>query len=236
MHVTGSIKFDGAATDRGNHATTSLRRLAGFNDDDVIFLAGSTQAPEEALALQVFATLKDQFPRLKLVIVPRHPHRFDEVASLLSSSGLEYVRRTQLTCTPAGCTGRIVLVDTIGELGAWWGTARIGFVGGSLGNRGGQNMIEPAAYGVATCFGPNTQNFRDVVQLLLAQEAAVVVRNGEELRRFVRCCLDDLSAAARHGERAQRLVREQLGAMVRTLALLESLDPSIATDHPARAA
>ncbi len=146
------------------------------------------------------------------------------------------MQRTQLTCTPAGCTGRIVLVDTIGELSAWWGTATIGFVGGSLGNRGGQNMIEPAAYGVATCFGPNTQNFRDMVQLLLAQEAAVVVRNGEELTRFVRCCLDAPSVAARQGERAQQLVREQLGATVRTLELLESLVPTIATDRPARAA
>ena len=64
---------------------------------------------------------------------------------------------------------RILLVDTIGELSAWWGTAAIGFVGGSLGNRGGQNMIEPAAYGVAACFGPNTRNFRDVVQMLVAR-------------------------------------------------------------------
>ncbi len=88
VHVTGSLKFDGATTDRGNHATTSLRRLAGFNYDDVIFLAGSTQAPEEALALQTFLALKDEHPRLKLVIVPRHPHRFEEVASLLMAAGL----------------------------------------------------------------------------------------------------------------------------------------------------
>ena len=84
----------------------------------------------------------------------------------------------------------ILLVDTIGELGAWWGTATIGFVGGSLfSSRGGQNMIEPAAYGVATCFGPNTQNFRDVVELLLNNGAAVRVNSGEELTTFVRRCL-----------------------------------------------
>ncbi len=236
VHVTGSVKFDGAPTDRGNHATTNLRRLAGFNDDVVIFLAGSTQAPEELLALQSFLALKDEHPRLKLVIVPRHPHRFEEVASLLDHRGLEYVRRTELSSTPVGSIRRIVLVDTIGELAAWWGTATIGFVGGSLGDRGGQNMIEPAAYGVATCFGPNTQNFRDVVQMLFAHEAAVVVQSGEELTRFVRCCLVEPSVAAELGQRAKQLVREQVGATVRTLDLLDSLIATIVTHRPARAA
>ena len=80
----------------------------------------------------------------------------------------------------------MLLVDVVGELGAWWGTARIGFVGGSLSSRGGQNMIEPAAYGVATSFGPNTQNFRDVVAALLAADAAVEVADGAELVEFVR--------------------------------------------------
>ncbi len=72
---------------------------------------------------------------------------------------------------------RVLLVDAVGELGAWWGTAQIAFVGGSLGNRGGQNMIEPAAYGAAVSFGPNTWNFRDIVAAMLARQAAVVVRD-----------------------------------------------------------
>ena len=83
----------------------------------------------------------------------------------------------------------MLLVDRIGELGAWWGTAQIAFVGGSLGSRGGQNMIEPAAYGAAVSFGPRTQNFRDIVAALLAAEAAVVVADGSELTAFVRRCL-----------------------------------------------
>ena len=111
----------------------------------------------------------------------------------------------------------------MGELGAWWGTAQIGFVGGSLSRRGGQNMIEPAAYGVAVSFGPNTENFRDIVALLLTREAAVVVRDGAELTSFVRRGLEEPVYAADLGQRAQELVAGQLGATVRTLALLDPL-------------
>jgi 3-deoxy-D-manno-octulosonic-acid transferase len=116
-----------------------------------------------------------------------------------------------------------LLVDTVGELSAWWGTATIGFVGGSLGSRGGQNMIEPAAYGVAMCFGPNTQNFRDIVQLLLAGEAAMVVRNGLELTDFIRRCLNDPSFAKQLGANGQSLVRGHRGATSQTLQLIRKL-------------
>jgi 3-deoxy-D-manno-octulosonic-acid transferase len=111
----------------------------------------------------------------------------------------------------------------VGELGAWWGTATVGFVGGSISLRGGQNMIEPAAYGVATCFGPNTQNFRDVVERLLAREAAEVVYCGGELTAFVQRCLSEPAYAQQLGDRARALVGEQLGATRRTLELLAPL-------------
>jgi 3-deoxy-D-manno-octulosonic-acid transferase len=244
VHVTGSLKFDGAQTDRNNEATRQLRELAGFKDDDIVLLAGSTQAPEEETALRSFAALKDEYPRLKLVLVPRHPHRFEEVAAMLDRSGLRWQRRSALTVQglrfkvqgsgsadlepgTLNLEPRVLLVDTIGELSAWWGTASIGFVGGSLGSRGGQNMIEPAAYGVATCFGPNTRNFRDIVELLVGRNAAVVVHNGEELTSFVRQCLRQPSVAERLGQRSRALVLEQLGATAQTLELLR---PLIAAD------
>lgn len=241
VHITGSLKFDGAQTDRNNDHTVRLRDLAGFTDDDVVFLAGSTQAPEEELALQTFMALKDENPRLKLVLVPRHPHRFEEVAAMLDRYGLPWRRRSELEGSRSKVQSsrfkiqspdaanlepgtwnlepniRILLVDTIGELSAWWGTASIGFVGGSLGSRGGQNMIEPAAYGVATCFGPNTQNFRDVVQMLLGCDAAVVVHNGDELTDFLRQCLEEPAFAERLGERAGALIRNHRGATGRTM-------------------
>jgi 3-deoxy-D-manno-octulosonic-acid transferase len=125
----------------------------------------------------------------------------------------------------------VVLIDAVGELGAWWGLAEIAFVGGSLGQRGGQNMIEPAAYGAAICFGPNTWNFRDVVQLLLASEAAQVVRDGGELTQFVERCLSQRDYTRQLGQRARQFVLSQTGAAQRTLDMLDSL----ASSRPLRA-
>ena len=221
VHVTGSLKYDGAQTDRDNPATGRLRRLAGFTGDDVVLLAGSTQEPEEELALATFRALQPRWPHLRLVLVPRHPDRFEAVARLLDRSGLPWQRRTRLEAEGPNPEARVLLVDVVGELGAWWGTARIAFVGGSLGQRGGQNMIEPAAYGSAVSFGPNTWNFRDVVAAMLARQAAVVIRDGQELTGFVRRCLEDPAFAAGLGDRARQLVADQLGATRQTLCLLE---------------
>ncbi len=223
VHVTGSLKFDGAQTDRGNAVTRRLAALAGIGSDDVVFLAGSTQAPEEQLALNTFQSLVGQHPRLRLILVPRHPERFDEVAALLDRSNIQWQRRTRLDTGGADPHARVLLVDAVGELAAWWGTAHIAFVGGSLGRRGGQNMIEPAAYGAAVSFGPNTHNFRDIVKLMLERRAAVVVRDGAELTQFVHRCLEEPAFAADLGRRGQQLVAQQLGATQRTLGLLGSL-------------
>jgi len=220
---TGSIKFDGAQTDRDNPQTRQLAHLAGIRPDDVVFLAGSTQDPEEQLALDAYRELAPAYPRLRLIVTPRHPERFQEVADLLERSGLPWQRRSRLEEGRREPPDRVLLVDAIGELGAWWGTAQIAFVGGSMGTRGGQNMIEPAAYGAAVSFGPNTSNFRDVVGLMLARQAAVVVADGEQLTAFVHRCLTDPRFAAELGQRARQLVLEQLGAADRTCQLLQSL-------------
>jgi 3-deoxy-D-manno-octulosonic-acid transferase len=228
VYVTGSLKFDGAESDRANPATVRLGQLAGFKPGDVVFLAGSTQHPEEQLALAAFHSLAATHPRLRLVLVPRHPDRFSEVAQLLATSGLPWQKRSGLENVPADPHARILLVDRIGELGAWWGTSQIAYVGGSMGPRNGQNMIEPAAYGAAVSFGPRTRNFRDVVAALLAGNAAVVVRDGAELTAFVRRCLEDHGFAAELGERAGRVVASQLGATSRTADLVDGLLPAAA--------
>jgi 3-deoxy-D-manno-octulosonic-acid transferase len=220
VRVTGSMKFDGAQMDRNNPATRNLASLAGFTDEDIVFLAGSTQEPEEQLAVETFKRLVTKYPRLRLVIVPRHPERFDTVAQMLDASDISWQRRTNLR---PDASSRVLLVDAVGELGAWWGTATIGFVGGSLGTRGGQNMIEPAAYGTAVSFGPNTWNFRDIVSMLLTADAAIVVNNGDELTRFVERCLEEPAFASELGQRARQLVATQVGATRRTIDLLAPL-------------
>lgn len=229
VHVTGSIKFDGAQVDRDNPATQRLRRLWPIPGDAFVFLAGSTQEPEERMALAAFAEIVSQCAQARLILVPRHPERFDEVARLLDRSGLPWQLRSRLgepsASPPAAASpaARILLVDVVGELSAWWGVAQVGLVGGSFGSRGGQNMIEPAGYGVAVCFGPQTWNFQDVVTQLLAADAAVVVRDPHELATFVRRCLADPDAAQALGRRAQQLVLAQQGATQRTIQLLAPL-------------
>ena len=221
--VTRSIKFDGAIADRKNPATQRLAALAGILETDQVFLAGSTQEPEESLAVAVFSKLVAKHPSLRLILVPRHAERFEAVARMLEKSGLPWQRRSTLETAGLKHHSRILLVDVIGELAAWWGTAQIAFVGGSLGKRGGQNMIEPAAYGAAVSFGPNTWNFRDVVEMLLAREAAVVVQDGTELEGLVRRCLENPEYARVLGQNARTLVLEQLGAADRTVELLSSI-------------
>jgi len=229
VQATGSIKFDGARIDRSNPDTQRLARLACIAENDIVFLAGSTQDPEESLALDAFEQLFKTHPRLRLILVPRHPERFDAVADLLNRRGVRWQRRSRLDADRADPGARVLLVDAVGELGAWWGAAQIAFVGGSLGQRGGQNMIEPSAYGAAVSFGPNTWNFRDVVAQLLARRAAIVVRNGMELTAFARRCLDDPAYAAELGSRARELVLQQQGAADRTIGLLNGLLNSSAT-------
>lgn len=223
--VTGSMKFDGVKGNRQAPEVIQLRQLAGFHDDDAVFLAGSTQAPEEKLALDVFHALAKKHPHLRLVIVPRHVERTPEIVALLDRSGVRWQLRSRLGAPVAPLSAdrqaRVLLVDTTGELGWWWGTARIAFVGGSLdGKRGGQNMLEPAAYGAAVSFGPSTRNFRDEVRRLLAADAAVVVADGAALTEFVRQCLETEGFAAALGGRAAELVASQRGSTAATAAAI----------------
>ncbi len=222
IEITGSMKFDGAQTDRNNPKTVQLANLAGINvDSEIVFLAGSTQEPEEEYALDAFEKLKDSWPQLKLILVPRHPERFEAVANLLESRGVDWMRRTQLDSQPDKKGKRVLLVDCVGELGAWWGVSKIAFVGGSMGSRGGQNMLEPAAFGAAVSFGPNTKNFRDIVDLLLQNDAAIVVHDSNEMFKFVQKCLEQPDFARQLGDRGCELVKRNLGATKKTLNLLK---------------
>ena len=233
LHITGSIKFDGVRPDRSNPKTSELREFFGIRPEEKVFIAGSTQAPEEAFALDTWQTLRSEFPNLRLILVPRHKERFEEVAALVASRGLPLLRRS---------TGRVpdpeqvLLLDTLGELGACWGLADIAFVGGSLTQRGGQNMLEPAAYGAAVLFGPNTCNFRDIVEQLLARDAARVVRSDKELTSVVRELLKSPTTAQELGARAKSFVASQQGAAARTVELLLSLPFNDSTSMPNRRA
>ena len=220
ISVSGSVKFDGVTTDRNNPNTQRLADEAGFEADDFVFVAGSTQLEEDFIAAEVFQKLKPEFPQLKLVLVPRHPDRCQQLEQQLKKLAIEVDLRTDITLeeevNTERDTDRPLVVNVIGELGHWWGRANAAYVGGSMGIREGQNMIEPSAYGVPTCFGPRTKNFRDIVEQLLAQDAAVVVANAHELERFIRDCLTSPQTMQSMGDRAQAVVKQNLGAAEKT--------------------
>jgi 3-deoxy-D-manno-octulosonic-acid transferase len=236
VYVTNSVKYDGVAGNRHNARTEELRRLLAVQPDDLVWIAGSTQPPEEEIAIETYRRACPECPNLRLFIVPRQKDRFDEVARLLERSGLPWIRRSQLIHDSPLTTHRspAILVDTIGELGALWGLADVAFVGGSLdGRRGGQNMIEPAAYGAAVVFGPHIWNFRDTVNLLLEAGAAIQVRDAAELADVVRRLFIDSHERARMGEAARALVLKQQGATERTIDLLDPLLPEAARGQAA---
>jgi 3-deoxy-D-manno-octulosonic-acid transferase len=213
IEVAGALKFEAAATDREAASTRRLAKLAGIAAGDVVLLAGSTTGDEEEIVAGVFQQLAPRFPQLRLILVPRNRRRFARVARMLTRRGLAFGRRTQLPAGGDDPAPRVLLVDSVGELAAWWGAAHIGFVGASLVPRGGHNMIEPAALGVATCFGPHTDDFRDVAALLLENGGAHRVSGAFELRAFVERCLAEPEYAATLGQRAQAVCRDQTGAL-----------------------
>lgn len=243
--VTGSVKYDGATGDRDTAKGRELGRLIQIgdptvregadqphapsltvgspttNDRSLILVAGSTHAPEESILLGVFAKLRATFPQLRLLLVPRHPDRFTEVANLLQQSGLPFVRRSQLV-EPTDAP--VVLLDTVGELGAAWGLADLGYTGGSLdGKRGGQSMIEPAGYGVPVVFGPHVWNFRDAARMLVDAGGAVMVKSADELEQAFRELILNADRRTAMGGIARRLVQEQQGATERTLAVIAGI-------------
>jgi 3-deoxy-D-manno-octulosonic-acid transferase len=224
--ATGNVKYDGVDGDHGNPRARAMAELFNIQPGEIVWVAGSTHEPEERVCLAIYAKARQVSPALRLIIVPRHRERFDEVAVLLEQSGLSYVRRSQLAPADPVPAGAVILGDSMGELGAIWGLADLAYVGGSLdGKRGGQNMIEPAAYGSAVLFGPHTWNFKDTVASLLAAEAAVDVADAAALKAAVLRLLGNVADRERLGQAARRFVLSQQGATARTLDLLEELLP-----------
>ena len=181
---------------------------------------------EEAAALAAYRAARVQHPRLRLVLVPRHAERFDKVAAWLEQQGETVLRRSWLNPPPRQGDAKppVLLVDTIGELSAVWGLADVAFVGGSLvPGRGGQNMMEPAAFGASVLFGPYTGNFRETVEQLLERGGAREVAGAAELTAALIEDLDDPETAAGRGAAGRAFVLAQNGAADRTLAEIDRL-------------
>ncbi len=225
VRVTGNIKFDSLVESLDSIRESGLQQQAatGFAPEHRLFVAGSTQIEDERAAVLAYRELGKTRPNLRLILVPRHPQRRDEVLTLLQGKGLRGVLFSEQQKLDNAGPDDVLVIDAIGELTKWWSVAKVAFVGGAMGSRGGQNMIEPAAFGAPVCFGPNTRNFRETVASLLSVDASKVVHDANELEAFVDWALDDVEAARAMGARARQVVVANQGATKRTVEQLAEL-------------
>lgn len=219
VRVYGSLKYD---IPLGGESSTCLDEIRkGFlgSRADPVWVAGSTTEGEEEILLNAFEGVKTESPSLRLILAPRKPERFDAVVSLMEQRGLRFMRRTQLERTqPGEC--RVLLLDSMGELLDVYRLATVAFVGGSLVDRGGHNILEPASFGVPVLFGPYMSNFRKVAENFLAQHAALQVRDERELAATILSLLNDAPRARAMGERGRSLIAQSSGATARTVEKL----------------
>lgn len=226
--IAGNMKFDSAPSSTVDVSLASdLAQRFGFGSGCRLIVAASTHAPEESLVIQAFKNIAES-DAARLLIAPRHPERFDEIAKLLAESGFRWTRRTATPST-ADKESEIVLLDSIGELRAAFQLADIAFVGGSLIPHGGQNVLEPAAQGVCVITGPYTHNFAAITRALLAEDALIQLPDlsiadapralGEIFTKLLR---DDQRRQA-VGERARKVCEQNRGATQRTAEIIVNL-------------
>jgi 3-deoxy-D-manno-octulosonic-acid transferase len=217
VHVSGNLKFD-VPPPAMPPIVASLR--AALGDSGPVIVCGSTVEGEEPPLLRAFENILATHPRALMILAPRHPERFAEVARLLESLGIRSAKRSLWNGDTL--TGGVLLLDTIGELAALYSLADIAFVGGSLVPRGGHNIIEPAQHGVAIVVGNHTENFRDIVGLFQSRDALRVV-GPADLPLVLMELTSNPQTRAELGRRAAETLRSQTGATQRTADALQGL-------------
>jgi 3-deoxy-D-manno-octulosonic-acid transferase len=224
--VTGSLKFESlespaAAAGRGAGRVLRFFRIPPARP---VFMAASTMKGEEAMVLATFAALRRAHPTALLIIAPRRPERFGEAEALARAEGLRVQRRTHLAID-AEPRADVIVLDTIGELAHLFQVATVVFVGGSLTDNGGHNILEPAVHGKPIVIGPHVQNFAEISATFLQQQAAVQVPDAAGLTAAVLRLIGDPVERARLGAAARALVEANRGAKPRTLEAIASLLP-----------
>ncbi|MBF8223561.1 lipid IV(A) 3-deoxy-D-manno-octulosonic acid transferase [Halomonas sp. 328] len=210
--VVGSLKFDITPDDAAREASRRLRTELG---ERPVWVAGSTHEGEDEQLLAAHARLREHYPQALLLLVPRHPQRFDAVAELCERRGLATARRSRQEAVDADTA--VYLGDTLGELMTLYGAGDLAFVGGSLVPVGGHNLLEPAALGVPVLTGPALANFEEVAEALREAEALVEVADGMALAEALEALFADEPARQRLGEAGRQVVAANRGALARTL-------------------
>jgi 3-deoxy-D-manno-octulosonic-acid transferase len=224
LFTAGNLKFDAELANELTSKTDALRARFATESNAPLILAASTHAPEEEIILETLQKLRQKQP-VRLMIAPRHPERFNEVAGLLQKSGLSWTRRTNPP-NPNDANATVILLDTIGELPATYALAQIVFVGGSIVDKGGHNVLEPAAAGATVVTGAHTHNFHAIVELM--NEAGALVQlpaledaaASDELAYVFEKLLASPAEREELGRRAKQLITANQGAADRTMQLI----------------
>lgn len=214
--VTGSIKYDITIADTVFEQAHHLRKQLGI--ERPIFVAASTHQGEDEQVLDAYQAVLQQYPDAMVIIVPRHPQRFDSVAKLAIERGLTVHRRT--TSSPIKANTQLYLADTMGEMLVMLATADVTFMGGSLvGEKvGGHNLLEPAAVVKPAITGPSFYNFEDITQQLLAAGAIEICQNSHQLAQQLVTLFNDPERQQHMGAQGQKIVIENQGAVNKTIA------------------
>ena len=223
VQVVGNLKFDAATlSERRNFDVRALLRQLGVADDAPLLVAGSTHDGEEIILADSVRRLREKFPKLFLILVPRHFERCKEVGQKLRARGVKFIYRNEIFPGTKLRPGEVdcLLVNTTGELKFFYEPATVVFVGKSLTAVGGQNPIEPGAQGKTIVFGPNMQNFADITRTFLKQDAAVQVKDAAALERVLGELLANPARRAELGRNAEKVVAENLGAVERTVEMI----------------
>jgi 3-deoxy-D-manno-octulosonic-acid transferase len=224
--VTSSLKYDTAQITDKVQGTDALAAQLNISNERV-WVAGGTGPGEEKIILNVFSRLKQsgQLEDLRLVIVPRKPERFDEVAQIIAGEGFDFLRYSSIKNSDAKCPERppVILGDTMGDLRKFYCLSNVVFVGRSLVPIGGSDMIEAAALGKYTIFGPYTFNFRQTVDVLLANNGAIVVNDGDELFHTIQKCFFEPDFACRIAQNGQDVIKRNQGATTRSIEQIGKL-------------
>lgn len=217
--VTGNIKFDIEPADDLKIRGQELRQeMLG---ERLVWVAASTHSGEEEAVLEAHRKLLTRFPEALLVVVPRHPDRFDAVEELIEKSGFNFVRRTDKRSCERST--QVFLGDTMGELNTFYAAADIAFVGGSLVPIGGHNLIEPAVLALPILTGPNVFNAQDIADLFIEAGAAVVVKDATELGERLIWFAEDADAREAAGNMGSEILDANRGALGRLFDLLGPL-------------
>lgn len=221
--VTGSSKLARTVDDRLRAQAALYGEVLQVREDQPVFLAASTHPGEEEVLIAAYRRLRQEFPALRLWLAPRHPERAVAVAALLEKAGLAWQSWEKIRHRAPVRPGTVIVIDTVGDLFALYGLATLVFVGGSLVPHGGQNFLEPAAWGKVPVTGPYLHNFRYAQEILTQAAALFIVRQAAELVTLGRRLLAQPAEREAYGQRARLALQPHQGAAIRQATLLWQL-------------